>query len=400
MATLTTTQPLPRRKRRKMDQAEAKTEMKRLLAQRRFAGHRVIRKTIDIIKILVIVALGGVVGKYAVTGFYDTVLETHQPLVRYTIECLALATAIVLYGHHRARRGKPTSWGTVYFLAGLVATLGIYALDIHLLRPELATSTYPLETNTDLWHWTVRNATVRNIFMRDWPEGLFGGLFGVFYGWNTLKRRSKHHFMTRLFKGWLCNLEEEDRSVTSWMVWLTPVLIVVFGLPFAILAWHGTLFGTDIHAWVHHLVPWHANLPLNNQQSNLLAKAQDSVTASLPMFIIGFASARWFGRVPAFGVIDEYQEYLALRRVAKFGKRGLNGHIFRRGILRWYQSTGYQLALIQEYNFGQHNGDPVAYADARLATYDHGLVVPLRLAQTLIWVLVPVGMYFLMVVAK
>lgn len=397
MATIATTEQLPRRKRKKLNRDKAKAEMQRLLMQRRFSHHRVIRKAMDITKLLVFVATCGIVGKYAVTGGYDLLWETNQPLVRYALEFLALAALVLLIARHRHKRQLPNSWGTVYFLSGLLTAWAITVLIIHVLVPQLG-------TNTDLWHWMISNDTIRHVFGRDWLEGLFGGLFGVFVGWNTLKRRSKPHLLSRLFKGWMCNLEEEDREVHSWMVWLTPVLVVAFGLPLAYLAWRGTLFGHDeathLHNWAHSVVPWHVNLPLDNQQTNLVAKAQDSVTSALPMFIIGFASARWFGRIPAFGVIDEYQEYMSLRRIAKKGNHGLHGHMFRRGIIRWYQSGGYQLALIQEYEFGVKQGDPVAYAEGRLATYDHGLIVPLRLFQFMVWVLVPVGAYFLLVVAK
>lgn len=397
MATIAIDEQLPRRKRAKLTKAEAKAERRQLLAQRRFSSHKVLRWTMDFIKFLILAAVAAFVGKYAITGAYDLLWEMHQPLVRYAVEFLALAGLTVTYGSFRAGRGKPTSWGTVWFLSGLFTAWAVAVLIIHHLEPHIADS-------TALWHWIAPNDTVRDIFGRNWLEGLYGGLFGVFVGWDTVKRRSKHRLLSKPFKGWMSNLEEEDRDVRSWMVWITPVLVVVCGLPFAYLAWRGELdvsaHATAFHNWVRSVVPWHANVPLDNTQTTLLAKAQDSVTSALPMFIIGFASAKWFGRVPAFGVIDEYQEYLALRRIAKRGNRGLYGHLFHRGILRFYQSTGYQLALIQEYGIGVSKGEPVAYAQQRLAKYDHGLIVPLRLAQFLLWVLIPVGAYFLLHVAK
>jgi hypothetical protein len=403
---------LSRRQRSKLDHDAARTEIKRLLAMRKYSDRPRLRKTMDVAKLLfLVIGTAAVIGKYSVTGVYDLLFESGQPVLVYGFEWVGLGLAVIWYARHRAQKNEGVSWGTVKFLATLFFVIAAVVFTIHGLRPDL-------RTNADLWHFICRNDTIRHVFLRDEPEGILGGLVGVFLGWNTLRRRSKHRWYNQWLDriGWP-NLENENLEVHSWHVWLMPLAVYLAGLPVAYGLWRLTLLGTAHQGGIQSVL--NASTVLHPAGHAVLDKVLIAVAKFLagfllswPLFLVGYVAARWWGRVPAFGVIDSYQEFMALRRIARRGDYGLYGRMtwrffviprFEHGVLRWYQSTGYQLALLQEIEIGTKSTadeDVVAYAQRRLTEFDRGLIIPFMAITRLMFISVPVGAYFLMYVAK
>jgi len=362
----------------------AKERMRSLLEQKRYGNHA----GINLIKSLIGFLVCLYAGKLAVTGFYDFVWETHTPLRPLGIGLVTAGVFIPAVTGIRARRHpKEVSIGTAVFVGFVLIILGAGAL-------TAVANLHGVTTNTSLWHYMVRSTDVRHQMMRSWPEGLIGGLLWVQFSWNSYKRRSTIHWyerpFNRAFKGRFANLVD-DTPIAAWMIWITPLFVVVAALPIATCMYLLThlinAHATGLHHWLHQNVPWHVKVNLSPSGQAESDKVLNSFTADWPIFLIGFASANFFGRVPAFGVFDETQLYQAQRRISKKGSL--------KGAISWWQMSGYQARIIEEWQKGEAQGDAVDYARANVIARGPGVVIPLKIAMWAIFPLVILGGYYL-----
>lgn len=386
-----------RRKQRKFDDKQSVTdEMSRLLAYVGHAGRRV-----GLTRALLLFFLAVIVAKYSVDGAYDVVLETHAPLLQTGAGTVAFGLLLLVVFGVLHRAGRRISMPTVVFFSALLMIYGGGLIYYHFAVPSLA-------DNTALWHHLVSNGDVRDQKYRDWPEGLVTGLYWGYWNWNTLKRRQRPHFLQHVFYfkkadhgrgwGWYANLINEHPDLTEWMIFVLFPLILLFAWPAARGMWSLESLISEHNSMIHVWLSGHADwlLKVNNALTSAtstgltgLNNIKDTLFADWPILLTGLISAQVFGRVPAYGVIDEAQEYNALRRIARTGSLAKATAWY----YRMFRMNGMLIAIAQTWEEGEKSKyrDAQAFAKAELKERGAGISFMFRAAPYAIAILWIIG---------
>lgn len=174
---------------------------------------------------------------------------------------------------------------------------------------------------TDAWHSAVPSDYWRHL-VRDAMEGFFGGLFGFFVGWNYYKpRKAQPNWVDRiLIKRGFATMYDTDplsgKQLTKAYLWFIPA-----GIP-------GALIGTGLVALFHYKVVTAQtlmdtvsfSLPSNTSVPGAMVAF---ALTGLPVKLVGFLAANFYGRKVMRGVFDDLQVWL-VELLIGFGKIGEN----------------------------------------------------------------------------
>jgi hypothetical protein len=188
----------------------------------------------------------------------------------------------------------------VFTYVGICAVAALYyiLLETHVRLPIID------ETNTQAWHHTIPNSTLRHD-IRDVGEGLLGGILAIGFAYNHYRRRGEPNAVDRLEMRLGIPNVKRGRKLAWWQIVLGLLLIPVYAsVGFFVGEW---IVGV-IHPAVSHLAEVQTGSVLTNIKSNFLEQ--------WPKKLIGFTAAFFFGHRPALAVIDDIQLWFAERRVA------------------------------------------------------------------------------------
>jgi hypothetical protein len=161
------------------------------------------------------------------------------------------------------------------------------------------------ETNTQAWHHTIPNSTLRHD-IRDVGEGLLGGLLAISLAYNHYRRiGKKKNVVDRIEIALRIPNLKSGRKLAWWQIVLGVLLIPLYAsVGFVVGEW---LVGV-IHPAVDHVAEFQTGSVLTNIKSNFIEH--------WPKKLIGFFAAFFFGHRPALAVIDDIQLWFAERRVS------------------------------------------------------------------------------------
>jgi hypothetical protein len=160
------------------------------------------------------------------------------------------------------------------------------------------------ETNTQAWHHTVPNSTLRHD-IRDVGEGLFGGLLAISLAYNHYRRIGNKNIIDKVELALRIPNLKSARKLAWWQIILGVLLIPLYAsVGFIAGEW---LVGV-IHPAVNHVAEFQTGSVLTNVKNNFIEH--------WPKKLIGFAAAFFFAHRPARAVIDDIQLWFAERRVA------------------------------------------------------------------------------------
>jgi hypothetical protein len=160
------------------------------------------------------------------------------------------------------------------------------------------------ETNTQAWHHTVPNSTLRHD-IRDVGEGLFGGLLAISLAYNHYRRIGNKNIIDKVELALRIPNLKSGRKLAWWQIILGVLLIPLYAsVGFIAGEW---LVGV-IHPAVNHVAEFQTGSVLTNVKNNFIEH--------WPKKLIGFAAAFFFAHRPARAVIDDIQLWFAERRVA------------------------------------------------------------------------------------
>lgn len=251
----------------------------------------------------------------------------------------------------RVKWNKPKTW--VMKLANTVQGL-VLVLVAAYLGMLMAAAIYYLvfqtyEPITNGWHSAVPSDYWRHL-VRDAGEGFFGGLFGFFAGWNYFKpRKAQPNWVDRiLIRRGFATMYDNDplsgRQLAKAYLWFIPA-----GLP-------GALIGTGLVALFHYKVVTAQTL-LDTVSFSLPSNASIPgamvafALTGLPVKLVGFLAANFYGRKVMRGVFDDLQVWL-VELLIGFSKLGENitdnatvkniRHISDKAIIRLILPPGFQ----------------------------------------------------------
>lgn len=382
------------KQRKTADKKYIKDEVARLLAYAGQAGRRV-----PVPVVILLFILAAVVAKYSVDGAYDVTLETHAPLLQTGVGAIAFGLLLITIFSILRAQGRRVSLPTAIFFGILLMIYGGGLLYYHFAVPGLV-------DNTAAWHHAVSNGQVRDQKWRDWPEGLVTGLYWAYWSWNSIRRNRRPHPLQHLFGfkfrgreyGWYANTVTEKPELNELMLFVLFPLILLFAWPAARGMWSlESLIGqhdSTIHTWLAIHADWllHVNNSLQVSTTatmNFLNSIKEALFADWPIFLTGIISAQFFGRLPAFGVIDDAQDYNALRRIARTGslEKALAWHY------RIIRMNGMIVRIAQIWEEGENSEfhDAVAFAKDELKNRGPGISFMFKAAPWAIAILWIIG---------
>jgi len=368
---------------KKYNKARAKFETHELLKRKRFGQHRIF----SLLKFLIFFPICLFAGKLTVTGVYDVLWETGIRLPTFGGIIVALGAVVLIWAVvAKVKRGGRSPYAAMLLAAAIVGAGSTVLYIYYRLHPVL--NGLPVTTNTDFWHWWVTNDTARHLLYRALPEGLLGGLYWVYYNWNHYKKAAHPHWLSRVLGkiGFAC--PGDAKPAEAWELSVLLPMVILFAVPItAILFPTAVLHQAGIHTWIHSTVPWHVNGMPNPNSQAFMDKLSASVSSDWPTILVGLCAANFFGRIPAFGVVDDLQQVRVWQRISL---RRVNGNLHR--ALTWRQMDGFQARLIDEYQQG--GSDPVGYAKAQLDKVGPTVRTLFRIVMAS-QLLILVGAYFL-----
>jgi hypothetical protein len=221
----------------------------------------------------------------------------------------------------RVKLNKPKTW--IMKLLNTVQGLVLVVLAAYLGMLMAAALYYLIfqtyDPITAAWHFVVFSDYWRHL-IRDGGEGFLGGLFGFFVGWNYYKpRKAQPNWLDKiLIKRGFATMYDEDplsgRQLRKAYTWFVPA-----GLP-------GALIGVGLVAAFHYKVVTAQalvdtvgfSLPSNASVPGAMVAF---AFTGLPVKLVGFLAANFYGRRVMRGVFDDLQVWL-VELLIEFGKIG------------------------------------------------------------------------------
>lgn len=208
------------------------------------------------------------------------------------------------------RWNKPGTWIKKFLNAiqGLVLVLVAAYLGMLMAAAVYYLITQTTDTMNDAWHAAAPSDYWRHL-TRDAMEGFFGGLFGFFVGWNYYKpRKAQPNWVDKiLLRRGFATMYDTDplsgKQLAKAYLWFIPA-----GLP-------GALVGTGLVALFHYKVvtaqtlldTFSFSLPSN---ASIPGAMVAFALTGLPVKLVGFLAANFYGRKVMKGVFDDLQVWL------------------------------------------------------------------------------------------
>jgi hypothetical protein len=341
------------------------------------------------------------VGILSVSGVYDVLLELPIPTKIYSGIIAAVGLAFLVGGFiaylHSRKESRPIASTVASMVTGVILLLASGVAFYFAF-------THPAQhTVTDAYHFLMQSPDQRHLFMRKLPEGLVSGLLSVYWffkcGLRAAKNFAYYYWPLRWF-----SVPGDSKKAETWKLMVVPVMAIAFAVGtwlalYYLLLWHHHDQG--VLDWVHHKLPFHWNVVPAATQTGFLGTFVASITVAWPAFIIGFVSARFWGRAPSMGPTYDAVQYEALHRVAKSGGRLEGEGRGKRGALRFWQSRPHQAEIIGVYLDGQaYPGGAVAYAKSELDKIGRGVRSLFLTVEVGLLPLAIIGFVFVYIIAK
>ena len=187
---------------------------------------------------------------------------------------------------------------------GMLAAVAIYYLLLE-VNP----------TMTALWHHFVPDDTLRHS-IRNIGEGLVGGLFGQFVGWNHYKKRStKLSWLDRVeIKLRIANIKD-DRPFSVGQLVVSPLMVLLYAVPGFLIAYYAVL--PALHAVLHVASLFQPALTAaaSPKASSMIDRFSSLLTQDLDKKVLGFGTSLFWGRRVARANFDDMQLYIVEKRV-------------------------------------------------------------------------------------
>jgi hypothetical protein len=261
------------------------------------------------------------IGSLAVSGVYDTLWELPIPIKLWGAAVALVGLTIAGLGVESFFRNRQRGRS----IASPIVAMVIGAVILYFsARAWIAILNHPhWKEPSDLWHYLVPDKVKRHLLYRKEPEGLVGGLLAVYWFWKAgVKGAKNYKWFYRPLQPF--SVPGDDKDAVAWKFWVMPALAILAALP----VWIGGYYllirhhnDATVSHWIHDGIPWHSNLFPAATNTDMLSRFVGSITLTWPAAVIGFISARFWGRAPAAGPVEDAQKVAAWTAIARHDGR-------------------------------------------------------------------------------